>query len=304
MALQALISKDVQARLRGELRFDEPMAQHVSWRAGGKAAVWFRPADMQDLQEFVSAWKGPLLTVGLGSNLLIRDGGWPGAVVNLYDTLAGLDLKDDGKVSVQAGVHCATLASRCAKLGINGATFFGGIPGTVGGALAMNAGAWGGETWDVVRRVTTLSPAGTIQEWERDAFTVGYRHVEMPAPGLIFLQAQLQLQPGQNATQLQAELKQMLAERRAKQPVGKPSCGSVFRNPDGNFAAALIESCGLKGSRLGEAEVSEKHANFILNRGQASAADIEGLIQQVQSTVESQTGYRLQPEVRIVGETA
>lgn len=304
MTLSQPISPALQGRLRGELRFDEPMALHVSWRAGGKAAVWFRPADIEDLQAFVEAWDGPLLTVGLGSNLLVRDGGWPGAVINLYDTLNTLEIARNGEVIAQAGVHCATLASRCAKAGVAGATFFGGIPGTVGGALAMNAGAWGGETWGVVKRVTTLSPYGAIEEWERDAFTVGYRHVEMPVPGLIFLQASMALESERDSATLQKELREMLAERRAKQPVGQPSCGSVFRNPEGAYAAALIEKCGLKGLRIGEAEVSEKHANFILNKGQASAADIESLIHRVRSTVESETGICLHPEVRIVGEPA
>lgn len=289
---------------RGELREHEPMAAHLSWRAGGPARYWYKPADLDDLQQTMPQLPPPHLIVGLGSNLLVRDGGWPGSVIVLYDSLKQLDFAVDGTVLVGSGLHCATLASRAARAGFGGATFFGGIPGTLGGALAMNAGAWGGETWAVVRRVGLLDPAGALHWLGRDEFQVGYREVVSPLPHAVFVAAELELQPGCDAAQEQAELKQMLAERRAKQPVGQPSCGSVFRNPPGQFAAALIEAAGLKGERRGGAQVSTKHANFIVNREAASAADIEDLLLYVQQRVQEHAGVELIPEVRIVGEAA
>lgn len=291
--------------LRGELRYKEPMAGHVSWRAGGAADIWFQPADIDDLQDFLAAYEGPILPMGLGSNLLVRDGGWPGAVICLYDTLNELHFEQStGAVQAGAGVHCATLASQAAKRGLGGATFFGGIPGSVGGALAMNAGAWGGETWEVVQRVDVLTRAGELRSWSRDQLNVSYRHVSAPDPAAIYLRACLQLQAGQDAGQLQSDLKAMVAERREKQPVGQPSCGSVFRNPANDHAARLIEAAGLKGFSIGAAEVSTKHANFILNRGEASAADIESLLGHVQSQIANQFQIELVPEVRIVGVAA
>lgn len=289
-------------QVRGELRLDEPMAAHVSWRAGGRAALWFRPADVADLQDFLRDYQGPILPVGLGSNLLIRDGGWPGAVISLYDTLDSLEIHADGRVRAEAGVHCATLASRCSKAGIGGAVFMGGIPGTVGGALAMNAGAWGGETWERLQQISLLDAQGQLHSLPAADFEVGYRQVRAPVEGPLYLAAEWAFEPGCDAAELQQAVRQMLAERRARQPVGQPSCGSVFRNPEGSHAAALIEAAGLKGLRQGGAEVSTKHANFILNRDQASAADIESLLLEVQAQVQAHAGVRLHPEVRIVGE--
>lgn len=290
--------------LRGELRRAEPMAAHVSWRAGGAARVWYRPADAADLGHFLAQERGPVLFVGLGSNLLVRDGGWPGAVVNLYNTLDDIDWQAQGRVRVGAGVHCATLAAQAARRGWAGATFLGGIPGTIGGALAMNAGAWGGETWPVVRAVTTVNRQGQRQEHPAAAFQPSYRSLQMPEPEMCFVAAELEFAPGADAGELQTQLKTMLAERRARQPVGRPSCGSVFRNPPGHFAAELIERAGLKGAVEGGAEVSTKHANFILNRGAATAADIETLMLRVQRAVRERFGIGLQAEVRIVGEPA
>lgn len=289
---------------RGEVREHEPMAGHVSWRAGGPTRYWYKPADLDDLQQTLPQLPQPRLVVGLGSNLLVRDGGWPGCVIVLFDRLKQLEFQADGRVVVGGGLHCATLASRAARAGYAGATFFGGIPGTIGGALAMNAGAWGGETWSVVRRAAVLDPLGELHWLEREAFQVGYRELVSPIAQGLFVAAELSLEPGCDAAQEQAQLKQMLAERRAKQPVGQPSCGSVFRNPPGQYAAALIEAAGLKGERRGGAQVSTKHANFIVNREAASAADIEELLLYVQQRVREHAGVELTPEVRIVGEAA
>jgi UDP-N-acetylmuramate dehydrogenase len=286
---------------RGELRRDEPLARHTTWRVGGPAARLYRPADRADLIAFLRTLPAdePLLWIGLGSNLLIDDAGWPGTVVETQGCLAGMDLMAPGRLRLEAGVACAKAARFAARQGLVGLEFFAGIPGTVGGALAMNAGAWGGETWPLVALVRTLDRAGELRERPPADFEVGYRHVAIP-PGEWFLEAELAL-PSGDTQAAQARIKQLLDRRAATQPTGLPSCGSVFRNPPGDHAARLIEACGLKGLRCGGAEVSPKHANFIINLGDATARDIARLIDHVQAEVERRHGVRLIPEVRRVG---
>ena len=292
--------------MRGTLTHHESLAPRTSWRVGGAAEHFYRPADAADLAEFVGALAAdePLLWLGLGSNLLVRDGGVPGTTVCLQGTVDQIEDLGDGTLRVDAGAHCARLAKTTAELGLAGGEFFCGIPGTLGGALAMNAGAWGGDTWRCVSQVTVLLADGSQQELDAGNFQVGYRSVTLP-PNIKesfrgFVDATLSFQHG-DASQAKARIKQFLAERRETQPVGKPSCGSVFRNPQGDHAARLIEAAGLKGARIGGAEVSTKHANFILNNGTASAADIEALIHRVQATVAEEFDVQLQPEVHIVG---
>lgn len=287
--------------MRGELRHDEPMSRHTSWRVGGPADRWYRPVDREDLSEFVRADAGPLFWLGLGSNLLVRDGGLRGAAVTLYDALSDLRRSDDLGVRADAGVHCARVAKFCAGAGLAGAAFFAGIPGTLGGALAMNAGAFGSETWERVRWVEMLETDGQVRRYQPADFEIAYRSVKPPQAGGLFLAAELGFAAGDPAAEAQA-VKDLLRQRRASQPVGQPSCGSVFRNPPGDHAARLIEAAGLKGHRIGGAQIAEKHANFILNTGEASAADIEQLIGYAQATVAERFGVELQPEVRIIGE--
>lgn len=289
--------------LRGELRVNEPMSRHTSWRAGGVAARYYRPADLSDLAEFIRRLDPgeQILWLGLGSNLLVRDGGFHGTVIALHGVLDHIQpLEEEGLLRVECGVHCARLAKYCAQQNLEGGAFFTGIPGTVGGALAMNAGAFGGETWEKVISVEVMDRAGNMQRLDVSEFKVGYRTVIMPEHGLCFVSADMQFEKVQGA-EGRAEIRELLAARKASQPVGQPSCGSVFRNPPGNHAAKLIESAGLKGYRIGQAEVSEKHANFILNTDDARADDIEALVWHVQDTVEKRFGVRLEPEVRIVG---
>ena len=286
---------------QGELRRNEPMSKHTSWRVGGPADIWFRPDSRQDLQAFLAQHQGEVFWLGLGSNLLVRDGGIRGAAITLYDALADIELQDQQRVYVEAGTHCARLAKFCAQNGLSGAAFFAGIPGTLGGALSMNAGAFGDETWPHVRQVEMLSLDGELLSLTAEEFQYAYRSVQLPYEGALFLAAQLQFEHG-DADKEADKVKQLLRDRRASQPVGQPSCGSVFRNPPGDHAARLIEACGLKGYTIGGACVAEKHANFILNAGDASAADIEALIAHVGDEVERQHGVRLQPEVRVVGE--
>lgn len=287
--------------LRGELCRNEPMSRHTSWRVGGPASTYYRPADLEDLAVFLSGLPADedVVWLGLGSNLLVRDGGIPGTVIATFGVLGELSLLDETVLRAEAGVACAKVARFSANHGLAGGEFLAGIPGSVGGALAMNAGAFGGETWDYIRAVETIDRAGIRRVRDPDEFQVGYRQVKGPA-GEWFIAARFQFQRGITAVALE-RIRALLAQRGATQPTRQPSCGSVFRNPPGDHAARLIEACGLKGGCIGAACVSDKHANFIVNTGGASAADIEALIAHVRDEVERVHGVSLQTEVRIVG---
>lgn len=292
----------LETRFAGRLRRDEPMSRHTSWHVGGPADLYFEPRDRTDLADFLQAVPSavPISWVGLGSNLLVRDGGVRGAVVVTHGALSGLEQRGAGEVWCEAGVPCARIARQCVRWGLGPAEFFAGIPGTLGGALAMNAGAFGGETWSHVLRVEVIDRRGQIHERDASEYRVTYRHVEAPVAGEAFLAATLRFE-SRPASSNEA-IRDLLVERKAKQPIGEWSCGSVFVNPPGDHAARLIEAAGLKGTRRGGAAVSPKHANFIVNEGEATAADLEGLIGHVQQTVEQRFGVRLQTEVRVVGE--
>ena len=283
------------------VRRNEPLSRHTSWHVGGPAEVFFNPRDRQELAAFLQALPAgvPIHWIGLGSNLLVRDGGIPGVVISTHGTLDALERLDDTTVQAEAGVACARIARSCIKWGLGPAEFFAGIPGTLGGALAMNAGAFGGETWQHVLAVETIDRAGRTHERAAAEYQVGYRAVSAPALEEWYLGARLSFEhrPGAHAS----EVRLLLARRKATQPIGEWSCGSVFTNPPGDHAARLIESAGLKGYRLGDASVSQKHANFIINHGAARAADVERLIAYVRATVERTHGVSLTPEVRIVG---
>ena len=288
-------------RVRGELRQHEPMRRHTSWRAGGPAEWFFKPADIEDLERFLANLEAttPVFWHGVGSNLLVREGGIRGVVISASRILRDLERVDEFTVRAGAGLPCTQVARQCVRWGLGPAEFFAGIPGTVGGALAMNAGAHGGETWERVKSVLTIDRRGEVRRRSPSDYTVGYRSVTGPADEW-FLEALLAFEPGQASSAERMEA--MLARRKDTQPLGLPSCGSVFRNPPGDHAARLIEAAGLKGYRIGGAEVSEKHANFIINREAASATDIEDLIEYVQRTVSEVHGVELVHEVRIVGE--
>lgn len=292
--------------LRGELRTNVAMSKHTSWRAGGCVDRLYKPADLADLQNFVRSLPAsePLIAVGLGSNLLVRDGGLRGTVVLTHGALHELRLENSETVYVQAGVAGAKLARFAATQHLAGGEFFAGIPGTVGGMLTMNAGCYGGETWRLVERVQVLTRTGRLLERSATKYDVAYRSARLksaPDSDEIFVGAWLKFQPS-DSDSTQAEIKALLEKRQASQPLNLPNAGSVFRNPPGNFAAQLIESCGLKKRQIGGAQVSEKHANFIVNVADASAADIENLINEMQTVVLQKTGITLHPEVRIIGE--
>jgi UDP-N-acetylmuramate dehydrogenase len=285
----------------GKTLLNEPLAKHTSWRIGGPADQYYRPADINDLAVFFKHLEiqQPVFWLGCGSNLLIRDGGIRGTVIHLRRGLDQIKLQDDGRVYVEAGVTCPQVARFCQKHELSGASFLIGIPGTMGGALAMNAGAFGGETWPLVSEVELMDRQGNRQWVEASTITVGYRQVDVPE-GHWFVAAKLALP--ETGYDDYAMIEELLERRRLSQPITVPTCGSVFKNPDMGFAAQLIERSGLKGHQIGKARVAEKPANFIETLGGASAVDVELLIQVIQDRVEREHGIRLESEVRIVGE--
>jgi UDP-N-acetylmuramate dehydrogenase len=288
--------------LRGTLLKNEPLAKYTTWRVGGPAQQMYIPEDKEDLIKFIRFLpKGEqLFWIGFGSNLLIRDGGIKGTVINTGNRLKKMQLIDAERVYVEAGAPCAHVARFCSDLGLVNAEFFAGIPGTIGGALKMNAGAFGHETWNIVEKVEIINEHGAVVERQKQSFEVNYRSVK----GLSnewFLSAQLKLCRGDAKTS-QQHIKDLLEKRNTTQPTNKPTCGSVFKNPPGDYAARLIEASGLKGYQIGNAIVSEKHANFIINLGKASAVDIERLIEHIQCQVQKQFGIYLETEVCRVGE--
>lgn len=286
--------------MSGEIRYNESMANHTSWRTGGQVDRYCTPADIDDLSMLLKSLpeNEKLLWMGLGSNTLVRDGGFRGTVIATQGVMSQLERRENNCVYVGAGVPDAKLARFCARENLSGAEFFAGIPGLVGGALAMNAGAFGGETWRHVVNVETINHQGEIHQRSPDDYSIAYRSVEGPKNEW-FVSALLKFDTDMNES---INIKQLLAKRAETQPTGTANCGSVFRNPDNDHAARLIEQCGLKGKRIGGAVVSEKHANFIINDQLATATDIEDLIEFVQKQVLDQTGISLQTEVHIVGE--
>ncbi len=287
---------------RGVLRENENLSRHTSWRVGGPVARFYQPADIADLAVFLQELtpQETLHWIGLGSNLLVRDGGLHGTVICTSGVLSDIRVQPHQQVYVEAGVACPKVAKFCAKHNLVGAEFLCGIPGTMGGALAMNAGAFGGETWQLVTNVQTIDRQGVLHTRTPQDYQIAYRHVSGPQSEW-FVATTLQLQHGDGKASA-AQQKALLAKRGASQPTQQPNAGSVFRNPAGDYAARLIEQCGLKGFCIGGACVSDKHANFIVNVGTATAGDIEALINKVRDTVLKETGVKLQQEVHIVGE--
>lgn len=293
-----------QANTASQLLKNEPLARYTSWRVGGNADQLFIADSVEELQVFLSSLPKdePVHFIGLGSNLLVRDGGVRGTVIVMHQALS--ELRVDGEwIYADAGVTCGKLARYCANQSKQGAEFMAGIPGTVGGALAMNAGCYGTETWEIVAQVKTIDLAGNVHTRSKNEYVPTYRHVQFPVESEWFLGAWFVLEAG-DAKESTQKIKQLLATRLASQPLNMPSAGSTFRNPEGTFAAKLIEECGLKGFTMGGAQVSEKHANFIVNLGNATALDIELLIKHVKEKVLAQHGIALHQEVRVIGEYA
>jgi UDP-N-acetylmuramate dehydrogenase len=295
------------AGLRGEERRGEPMARHTSWRAGGAAERTYAPVDLDDLVAFLRALppNEPVIMVGLGSNLLVRDGGLRATVIFTHWALRGLRMAAQGAVYAEAGVASPKVARTAALNERAGAEFLAGIPGTIGGALAMNAGCYGSETWSIVAEVTTVDRSGALRKRTPADYDIAYRQVRLkarPRPAEEWFVSATFALPQGSAAESRAKITELLKRRIATQPLGEPNAGSVFRNPAGDYAARLIEACGLKGRAIGGAEISRKHANFIVNTGNARAADIEALIQLAERSVKEKLGIALEREVRIVGE--
>ncbi|MEW4983231.1 MAG: UDP-N-acetylmuramate dehydrogenase [Cycloclasticus sp.] len=289
-------------QLTGQLMKSELLARYTSWRVGGPADNFYKPSNIEDTQRYLQSrpTDEPVLWLGLGSNVLIRDGGVRGSVIYTRGCLKQMQETTDGMLKVDAGVPCALVAKLAAEKGLSGAEFLAGIPGTMGGALAMNAGAFGGETWNLVNKVIMMNRQGDLTERQSNEFEVGYRSVSV-AEDEWFVACYLDIPSGGNE-ESRGKIRQLLAKRSQTQPTNIPSGGSVFKNPPGDHAARLVEATGLKGYAIGGAQVSEKHSNFILNTGNATAKDIESLINYVRDQVQEKQGVLLATEVRIIGE--
>jgi UDP-N-acetylmuramate dehydrogenase len=290
--------------MKGLLQANASMAEHTSWQVGGPADVLFMPESIQELADYLRSVPKhtPIFFCGLGSNLLVRDGGIRGVVIVPQKFLNRIERLDDLTLRAEVGVSCASLARFSARADLTGIEFLAGVPGTVGGALAMNAGCHGGETWPYLCAVELINRSGNISLVAANQFVYGYRHVVIPEDTW-FVAGHFALAPGDKALSLQT-IRELLDYRSNTQPINEPSAGSTFRNPPGDFAARLIEACGLKGYQIGGACVSTKHANFIVNKGNATAYDIERLIFHMQTEVKRQQGVELILEVKIVGEKA
>ncbi len=289
-------------QLKNKLYTDHNLAEYTSWKIGGPADYFYQPQDLDDLVAVLT--KGPqtsITVLGGGSNVLVKDRGVRGLVVYLHNSLKVLDDLGKGVIKVGAGVGLARLVQYCGDLGMLDVAFMAGIPGTVGGALKMNAGAYGKFIWSYVRSVATINRMGKIKTRYPEEFLTGYRNIGGLADDEWFIEANLAFDVVDRKLAL-SEIDNNIQQRKKSQPLDLPSCGSVFRNPPGNYAARLIESAGLKGKAIGGAKVSEKHANFILNFNHATAQDVEQLMQIVVEVVEKNSGIILIPEVHILGE--
>lgn len=303
------------SRFKGVLQYNEPLAPYTAWRIGGPAEVYYRPSDHADLAVFLASRPidEPINFLGLGSNVLISDQGLPGTVIHLLGSathrLQGgapiqwleIDHAEHSKaLRIEAGVPCAQVAKFCAQQGLQQAEFFAGIPGTIGGALAMNAGAWGCETWQQVLQVEVINRHGQCYSRPAKDYRIGYRQVIAPQDEW-FVAGYFHFEGGGDPVLIAQKIKELLRTRNQTQPIGVFSGGSVFKNPSNDYAGRLIEASHLKGARQGDAVISTKHANFIINEGKATAADVYELITHMQATVLRDHQVSLEPEVRFLG---
>lgn len=280
----------------------EPMKKHTTFRVGGCARYLVEPGDVQQLSAVVNACreqKVPYYVVGNGSNLLVSDAGYNGVIIHLFKNMS--EIRTEGNhMILQAGALLARAARTACREGLSGLEFASGIPGTVGGALVMNAGAYGGEMKDVVSRVTVLTSEGEPREYTKEQMAFGYRRSRLTEEAGIVLETEFTLHPGRTE-EIQERMEELKEKRVLKQPLEYASAGSTFKRPEGHFAGKLIEDAGLRGFRIGDAQVSEKHCGFVINRGNASASEIAEVIRQVQDRVYAHSGVRLQTEVKFLG---
>jgi UDP-N-acetylmuramate dehydrogenase len=280
----------------------EPMRRHTTFRTGGPADLLVQPEAEQiaPILEVCRNEEIPWTVIGNGSNLLVGDGGIRGVVLEIGKQMS--DVVIEGTViTAGAGAMLSSIASRAAAAELTGMEFASGIPGSLGGAVVMNAGAYGGEMKDILQKVTVLTPDGTVQTLSVEELELSYRHSIIPEKGYLVISAVLKLQPG-NADEIQSIMDDLKEKRVSKQPLEYPSAGSTFKRPEGYFAGKLIQDAGLRGFRVGGAQVSEKHCGFIINRDQATSTDICQLMQQVSEIVYEKFGVRLEPEVKKIGE--
>ena len=284
-----------------ELRMNEPMAKHTSFRIGGPVEVMAFPQNADELKEILRVSElldSKVVILGAGTNVLAPDRGVPGLVICLKDCMDGMQKIDDTHIRVAAGVTMTRAAVFAAGLGLSGLEFAHGIPGTVGGGVYMNAGAYGGEICQVCESVDVMWPDGTVQTLSADQMEFSYRHSCLEEKIGIVLGAVFALQK-KPESEIRALMQDLMGRRKSSQPLDLPSAGSAFKRPVGGYAAALIDQCGLKGYRVGDAAISEKHAGFAVNLGSATAEDVRTLLQQVSDKVFENTGIRLEPEVRV-----
>ena len=280
--------------------YNELLSKHTAWKVGGPADIFFTPQNRDDLSNFLKSNHGKQITwLGNGTNVLVRDGGIRGAVISTKKSIDKINMETKNSCRVEAGASCMDLALFAEKNQLGPAAFFSGIPGSIGGALTMNAGSFGMETWDLVKEVEVINEKGDISFIEKESFDIAYRKVTFPFR-LWFLSCSMFLSSDEETTK--DNLIELRNQRIKTQPLSQDTCGSVFKNPPGNYAGALIEGSGLKGFKIGSASISEKHANFIVNEGGATAHDIENLINHTRQVVKKNYDIDLQPEVRIIGE--
>lgn len=281
----------------------EPMARHTTFRIGGPADYFVELGSVDEVKAAVRICQEeqlPWFVLGRGSNLLVSDAGYRGVILSIYRSFQRVEIQGDF-LTVQAGALLTALSGKALEASLSGLEFASGIPGTVGGAVVMNAGAYGGEMKDIVRQVTVLDQEGTVRTLSGEEMQFGYRTSLAKKKGYIVLEAVLQLHPGCQET-IRETMQSLKAKRIEKQPLEYPSAGSTFKRPEGHFAGKLIMDAGLRGARVGDAQVSEKHCGFVVNTGHATADDVRELMRQVQEKVQEQFGVHLEPEVRFLGE--
>ena len=292
-------------KLVGEAKVlvNEPMASHTTFKIGGPADYFVMPETIEELAAVLKLCKEenmPYFILGNGSNLLVGDKGFRGVVIQLYKNFDGICLEGT-KITAKAGAMLIRVAKEAGKAGLTGLEFASGIPGTIGGAMVMNAGAYGGEMKDVVTAVTVLTKEGEIKTLSGEEMNFRYRGSVVEDEGYIVLEAVMELKEG-NLEEIQTRMEELSLQRRTKQPIEYPSAGSTFKRPEGYFAGKLIQDANLRGYQVGGAQVSEKHCGFVINAGGATAADVMQLMQDVSDKVEMQFGVALEPEVKRIGE--
>jgi len=308
--MDGAVGQEIERQLRecfgDRVRFGEPLRRHTSFRIGGPADVWVevsKPAEIRRLQELAAASRLPLIPLGGGTNVLVSDRGVRGIVMRLGAAFRSMAWSVNGsgaRVRVGAAVRLTKLVEAAAARSLAGVEFAEGIPGSVGGGLLMNAGAFGGELADVLEAVTGVDPSTGERRLERSALCFGYRKAELPI-GFVVTGAEILLRPD-DQTAIRERIEAARRRRAARQPVGRPNAGSIFKNPEGHFAGQLIEAVGMRGRRVGDAMVSEQHANFIVNMGRATASDVKHLIDEVADAVWKEKAIRLIPEIKLVGD--